>query len=159
MSLIENTPHSARMPFSPGHLSYNHFTAQTTLSTSMTVRFSRLNLSRNTLLKLTLEPATNSCSGIAAFKLRARVQPRPLCIQQQRNMSSNAPFPPPALAKAAQDLASLLQSRKETISVAETAAGGLISAAILATPGASRVFRGGLTVSIDTLLGLLCRMS
>ena len=30
--------------------------------------------------------------------------------------------------------------------VAETAAGGLVSAALLSVPGASRYFRGGLTV-------------
>ncbi|KPI37704.1 CinA-like protein [Cyphellophora attinorum] len=59
---------------------------------------------------------------------------------------SSASFPPPALAQIAQEVASLLKSRKETLSVAETAAGGLVSAAILATPGASQVFRGGLTL-------------
>jgi hypothetical protein len=63
-----------------------------------------------------------------------------------RKMSTDA-FPPPALKQAAQDVASILKERKETISVAETAAGGLISAAILATPGASQIYRGGLTVS------------
>ena len=61
-------------------------------------------------------------------------------------MSSSA-FPPPALAKIAQEVAAQLKARKETLSVAETAAGGLVSAAILATPGASQVYRGGLTVS------------
>ncbi|KAJ9500210.1 hypothetical protein H2202_004005 [Exophiala xenobiotica] len=60
--------------------------------------------------------------------------------------SSSSAFPPPALAAAAEEVASLLRERKETISVAETAAGGLISAALLATPGASRIYRGGLTL-------------
>lgn len=55
---------------------------------------------------------------------------------------------PPSLKAIAAEVAGLLQERKETISVAETAAGGLISAAILATPGASRIYKGGLTVSI-----------
>lgn len=64
-----------------------------------------------------------------------------------RTMSTDT-FPPPALKAAAQEVATLLKDRKETISVAETAAGGLISAAILATPGASQIYRGGLTVSL-----------
>ncbi|KAK4941851.1 hypothetical protein LTR10_018327 [Elasticomyces elasticus] len=55
-------------------------------------------------------------------------------------------FPPPALKQAAEDVASLLRERKETISVAETAAGGLVSAALLSTPGASRIYKGGLTL-------------
>ncbi|KAI7785880.1 competence damage-inducible protein cina [Diaporthe eres] len=55
-------------------------------------------------------------------------------------------FPPPALREAASKVASLLRDRNETISVAETAAGGLISAALLATPGASKVYRGGATL-------------
>jgi nicotinamide mononucleotide (NMN) deamidase PncC len=60
--------------------------------------------------------------------------------------SSSSAFPPPALAAAAEEVATLLRERKETISVAETAAGGLVSAALLATPGASRIYRGGLTL-------------
>ncbi|KAF2445549.1 competence/damage-inducible protein-like protein cinA [Karstenula rhodostoma CBS 690.94] len=55
-------------------------------------------------------------------------------------------FPPPELREIVQEVASLLQERKETISVAETAAGGLISAALLSFPGASRFYRGGLTL-------------
>lgn len=55
-------------------------------------------------------------------------------------------FPPPALREAASKVAGLLRDRNETISVAETAAGGLISAALLATPGASKVYRGGATL-------------
>jgi len=37
----------------------------------------------------------------------------------------------------------LLKSRKETLAVSESSAGGLISAALLAMPGASAYFRGG----------------
>lgn len=44
---------------------------------------------------------------------------------------------PPSLQSIATEVAQLLKERKETISVAETAAGGLVSAALLATPGAS----------------------
>ena len=56
-------------------------------------------------------------------------------------------FPPPELQQAAEEVAKLLRDRKETVSVAETAAGGLISAALLSTPGASKIYKGGLTVS------------
>jgi len=55
-------------------------------------------------------------------------------------------FPPEPLKAIVEEVASLLRARKETISVAETAAGGLISAALLATPGASAFYKGGLTV-------------
>jgi nicotinamide-nucleotide amidase len=40
-------------------------------------------------------------------------------------------------------LAKLLKERKETIAVAESSAGGLISAALLSVPGASAYFLGG----------------
>lgn len=55
-------------------------------------------------------------------------------------------FPPPALREVAEEVAAILRQRKETISVAETAAGGLVSAALLATPGASKIYKGGLTL-------------
>src|SRR5881628_2093440 len=47
------------------------------------------------------------------------------------------------LAVLASSLGSLLKERKETIAVAESSAGGLISAALLAIPGASAYFQGG----------------
>ena len=43
----------------------------------------------------------------------------------------------------AEKVAALLKRRNETIAVAESAAGGLISAALLAVPGASAYFLGG----------------
>ena len=43
-------------------------------------------------------------------------------------------------------VADLLRRRGETLAVAESAAGGLISAALLAQPGASAFFRGGVVV-------------
>ncbi len=62
--------------------------------------------------------------------------------------SDQGAFPPANLRALAGEVASLLASRNETVSVAETAAGGLISASILATPGASKIYRGGLTVRV-----------
>ncbi len=47
------------------------------------------------------------------------------------------------LAELALPVAERLRARKETISVAESSAGGLISAALLAVPGASAYFLGG----------------
>ena len=43
-------------------------------------------------------------------------------------------------------IAHILTSSKQKISVAETAAGGLISAALLTVPGASAYFAGGATL-------------
>jgi len=59
---------------------------------------------------------------------------------------SSSDFPPPQLKAVAEDVAGLLKSRGETICVAETAAGGLVSAALLSTPGASKIYFGGLTL-------------
>src|SRR5437764_9700641 len=47
------------------------------------------------------------------------------------------------LTTMAASLGTLLKERKETIAVAESSAGGLISAALLAVPGASAYFLGG----------------
>lgn len=47
------------------------------------------------------------------------------------------------LTSLAMPVAVLLKQRKETIAVAESSAGGLISAALLAVPGASAYFLGG----------------
>ena len=49
----------------------------------------------------------------------------------------------------------LLKARKEKIAVGETSAGGLISAALLAVPGASEYFAGGaVTYSPRAVRGL-----
>ncbi|KAE8379505.1 competence/damage-inducible protein CinA [Aspergillus bertholletiae] len=55
-------------------------------------------------------------------------------------------FPPSNLRPLVREIFELLKAKKETISVAETAAGGLISASLLSVPGASVVYKGGLTV-------------
>lgn len=47
------------------------------------------------------------------------------------------------LLPIANKIATLLKARNETIAVAESSAGGLISAALLAVPGASAYFVGG----------------
>jgi PncC family amidohydrolase len=51
-----------------------------------------------------------------------------------------------ALAPLAEALAEVLKARKETVGVAESSSGGLISAALLAVPGASAYFLGGAVV-------------
>jgi PncC family amidohydrolase len=51
-----------------------------------------------------------------------------------------------ALMQAAQDVADILKARKQTVAVAESSSGGLISAALLAVPGASAYFLGGAVV-------------
>ncbi|KFY41362.1 hypothetical protein V495_04955, partial [Pseudogymnoascus sp. VKM F-4514 (FW-929)] len=58
----------------------------------------------------------------------------------------NPSFPPRQLVPLVEEVAELLKGRNETVSVAETAAGGIISAALLSTPGASRIYKGGLTL-------------
>jgi PncC family amidohydrolase len=47
------------------------------------------------------------------------------------------------LVTLAESIAARLKARKETVAVAESSAGGLISAALLAVPGASAYFLGG----------------
>ena len=51
-----------------------------------------------------------------------------------------------ALAPLAEALSERLKARSETVGVAESSAGGLISAALLAVPGASAYFLGGAVV-------------
>jgi nicotinamide-nucleotide amidase len=48
-----------------------------------------------------------------------------------------------SLAALGAAVASLLKDRKQTVAVAESAAGGLLSAALLAVPGASAYYLGG----------------
>ena len=50
------------------------------------------------------------------------------------------------LVEAAQGVADILKERKQTVAVAESSSGGLISAALLAVPGASAYFLGGAVV-------------
>jgi PncC family amidohydrolase len=50
------------------------------------------------------------------------------------------------LLPLAEQVALLLKARRETIAVAESSSGGLVSAALLAVPGASAYFLGGAVV-------------
>jgi len=47
------------------------------------------------------------------------------------------------LIPLAADIGALLKERGETVAISESSAGGLISAALLAVPGASAFYRGG----------------
>jgi PncC family amidohydrolase len=70
----------------------------------------------------------------------------PLRLQRTMSTSSVSDFPPSAIRPILEEVTSLLKSRGETISIAETAAGGLISSSLLSTPGASKIYKGGLTL-------------
>ncbi|MSQ21225.1 MAG: CinA family protein [Betaproteobacteria bacterium] len=50
------------------------------------------------------------------------------------------------LLPVAEKIGAILKARKETIAIAESSAGGLIAAALLAVPGASAYFLGGAVV-------------
>ena len=56
----------------------------------------------------------------------------------------------PSLVQMAAPVGALLKERDQTVSVSESAAGGLISAALLSVPGASAYFVGGGTVYTQT---------
>src|SRR5947209_10406358 len=62
------------------------------------------------------------------------------------------------LTTMAASLGTLLKERKETIAVAESSAGGLISAALLAVPGASAYFLGGGVIYTQAARRALLRM-
>src|SRR5438477_84139 len=53
---------------------------------------------------------------------------------------------PDQLDELAQDVAGRLIERKETVAVAESSAGGLISASLLSVPGASAYYLGGAVI-------------
>lgn len=79
-------------------------------------------------------------------------------------MTSDATDLPPlatlaTLATLAAHVGAALRERGETVAVAESSAGGLVSAALLALPGASAFFKGGAVVysrrAGKALLGLV----
>jgi len=55
-------------------------------------------------------------------------------------------FPPQAVRAIVLEVSNLLKEQKESVSVVETCAGGIISASLLSMPGASSFHKGGLTV-------------
>jgi len=55
-------------------------------------------------------------------------------------------FPPESFEPLLTKIANYLTSNKQKISIAETAAGGLISASLLSVAGASAYFAGGATL-------------
>jgi nicotinamide-nucleotide amidase len=59
------------------------------------------------------------------------------------------------LLPRAEKVAALLRERRETVAVAESSAGGLLSAALLAVPGASAYFLGGAVVYTYAARGVL----
>ena len=63
------------------------------------------------------------------------------------------------LIPLAEKIAARLVERKETIAVAEGSAGGLISAALLAVPGASAYFVGGAVVYTGNARGAFAAIS
>ena len=63
------------------------------------------------------------------------------------------------LLPIAERIAVILKARKETVAVAESSAGGLISAALLAVPGASVYFMGGGVVYTRTARDMLMAIS
>lgn len=56
------------------------------------------------------------------------------------------------LMPLAAEVAELLKTRKETVGIAESSAGGLITAALLAVPGASAYCRGGIVIYTRNVL-------
>jgi nicotinamide-nucleotide amidase len=62
------------------------------------------------------------------------------------------------LTPLASSLATILQERRQTLAVAESSAGGLISAALLAVPGASAYFVGGAVVYTQAARRALLRI-
>lgn len=63
-----------------------------------------------------------------------------------------------ALAPLARSVAELLKARGETVAVAESSTGGLVSAALLAVPGASSFFVGGGVIYTRTSRAALLRV-
>ena len=59
------------------------------------------------------------------------------------------------LLPLAEKVSILLRDRRETIAIAESSAGGLVSAALLAVPGASAYFLGGAVVYTHPARGVL----
>ncbi|EGP86681.1 uncharacterized protein MYCGRDRAFT_105000 [Zymoseptoria tritici IPO323] len=95
--------------------------------------------------------ASHSSRTISTTTLQHRKGPpsttHPSTPPPSRKMSTSTPsFPPSELTSILTEITTLLKSRSETLSIAETAAGGLISSSLLSQPGASKIYAGGLTL-------------
>lgn len=55
----------------------------------------------------------------------------------------DAPFLPASVLSLVEKIAQILTRRRETVAIAESAAGGLLNAALLSWPGASAFYKGG----------------
>jgi PncC family amidohydrolase len=104
-----------------------------------------LELPAKPLLRRQITVSTPRFSTRSVLALTIQNTPSRL-LQRTMSTSSVSDFPPSAIRPILEEVTSLLKSRGETISIAETAAGGLISSSLLSTPGASKIYKGGLTV-------------
>src|SRR5690349_2590636 len=86
-----------------------------------------------------------SATGAAA-PTAGLLAPTPRLVYRQTKTLAGGRADMQDLVRRAEALAALLKQRKETIAVAESSTGGLVSAALLAIPGASAYFLGGAVV-------------
>jgi PncC family amidohydrolase len=94
--------------------------------------------------------ARSSRGGAATASGRPRTRAYNAAIRTRRGTAMEKLLP------IAEKIAALLKQRNETIAVAESSAGGLISAALLALPGASAYFiGGGVTYTRKSLVAML----
>lgn len=92
---------------------------------------------------------TSTCGRLnlgSPFGLSYRSASVPAVMAGLDRSSHPESFPPPGVTNIVAEVSAILKSRKETISVAETAAGGIISSSLLSQPGASSIYKGGLTL-------------
>ena len=86
----------------------------------------------------------------AATATRAPFDRRVQCAELKKGNAMERLLP------LAEKAAALLKARNETVAVAESSAGGLISAALLALPGASAYFvGGGVVYTRQAMMGLV----
>ncbi|KAK5114170.1 hypothetical protein LTR62_002740 [Meristemomyces frigidus] len=95
-----------------------------------------------------LYPPSAAFSDVPVPYSHHQIAPNP-AHQTQRTMSTittTPSFPPREILPILHEITALLKSRNETLSIAETASGGLISSSLLSQPGASSIYKGGLTL-------------
>lgn len=102
-------------------------------------------------IPLTQSSSTRTLSEPASSSPTAPLtRPYATYLPQQSNMAttttSQPSHPPADLLPLLHEVTTLLKSRSETLSVVETAAGGLVSSSVLTQPGASAYYKGGLTL-------------